>query len=608
MGNGRRFFARLKNASFPELLHRGRQALATGYWRVSGRMAAVAASAPVPEREAVKSLLIPELRIGFSAASLFAVIRDCGFPCGTDPELVRQCEARFSDRILSDAGTVKLPCDIRSVWEPARLQQVSMMCAYLHGDGEAERNSELGMVIRNDVVGWIESNPFPRGLHYISVMECGMRIPVFFYALKIRDLTDDDFATICRAVWCHAWLVRRRLSLYSSLGNHTIAECAGLVFAGAVFRETASGREWLDVGLSLLRRELEHQIRPDGGPVEQSLAYHRFVLDLYWLVIDFLTRNGLAGCRDMAPRLTAGESFLAAFRDPCGTVPAIGDSDDGWAVAPNVFPARREAPTSEPGVRSFPDSGYTIFRCGSGALLTFDHGPLGMPPLYNHGHADALSIIFSLEGQPFLADPGTYRYNGDPESREWFKGTRCHTTVTVDGADQAVQETGYIWSSPYLAGVVSSREKNGMIRVEAIHDGYARLREPVRHKRSVLQFDDGQFLIRDTFWGEGIHHFEANWHIHPDVLVRKEQEWWRLESGGRKVFLLHTALPESEEGAVPHPGFFSPGYGLRRESAILRCSRSGLPQEVVFSTFICTGKPLEEGKKERLLCSAARRG
>ena len=66
----------------------------------------------------------------------------------------------------------------------------------------------------------------------------------------------------------------------------------------------------------------------------------------------------------------------------------------------------------------------------------------GMPPLYNHGHADALSITLSVGGKETLVDPGTYRYNGEPEFRKYFKGTRAHNTVTIDGLDQAVQETG----------------------------------------------------------------------------------------------------------------------------------------------------------------------
>jgi len=86
-------------------------------------------------------------------------------------------------------------------------------------------------------------------------------------------------------------LVSRNLALYSSLGNHTVCECIGLVFGGAVFRETGEGKKWLSRGCTLLEKELSHQILDDGGPAEQSLNYHRFVLDLYWLACGFLEKN-----------------------------------------------------------------------------------------------------------------------------------------------------------------------------------------------------------------------------------------------------------------------------------------------------------------------------
>ena len=72
--------------------------------------------------------------------------------------------------------------------------------------------------------------------------------------------------------------------------------------------------------------------------------------------------------------------------------------------------------------KSFPEAGYAVIRTPE-ILFTFDYGPLGMAPLYNHGHADALSITLSVNGDLLIVDPGTYAYNGVPEFRRYFKGT-----------------------------------------------------------------------------------------------------------------------------------------------------------------------------------------
>ena len=99
------------------------------------------------------------------------------------------------------------------------------------------------------------------------------------------------------------------------------------------FQFSPEGKAWLNRGIKLLQQELYHQILDDGGPAEQSLGYRRFILDLYWLVVDFLEKNRLHDCTDWKPRLVLGENFLKAFQDGRGHLPAIGDSDDGYAVA-----------------------------------------------------------------------------------------------------------------------------------------------------------------------------------------------------------------------------------------------------------------------------------
>ena len=143
-----------------------------------------------------------------------------------------------------------------------------------------------------------------------------------------------EYQLIVDAVYRHAWLISERLSLYSSLGNHTVAESVGLIFAGAIFRNTNSGCEWLKKGLELLKAELYHQILEDGGPVEQSINYHRFVVDLYWVASDFLEKNDLYKCSEFKDRLIQAESFIMAFSNADDGLPSIGDSDDGYAVAP----------------------------------------------------------------------------------------------------------------------------------------------------------------------------------------------------------------------------------------------------------------------------------
>ncbi|MDY7036651.1 MAG: heparinase II/III family protein, partial [Thermodesulfobacteriota bacterium] len=262
----------------------------------------------------------------------------------------------FSDSKLKNAFN-----DIRSLWEVARLQHLTLLLVFAYANPPLPISAKGKLFCKKAVIKWIKDNPFAYGPHYISSMECGLRIPVFIYCLKIIDsLSLTESSTIHEAIFLHAWFISNRLSLYSSLGNHTIAECVGLVFAGALFKKKPEGQKWIEDGVTLLKKELGHQVLKDGGPAEQSFNYHRFVLDLYWLAVDFLERNDFHDCVDIKPRLMRGEHFLAAFQDECGSMPAIGDSDDGFAVAPDIAPERSGTSGLKKRINIFEYSGYTV--------------------------------------------------------------------------------------------------------------------------------------------------------------------------------------------------------------------------------------------------------
>ena len=123
-------------------------------------------------------------------------------------------------------------------------------------------------------------------------MECGLRMLAACHALDlVRDRLQEPtrvWKALLELVRGHAELIRKRLSIHSSAGNHTIAEAAALVYAGSLFPEMPEAQLWRSLGLSLLEQEASHQILPDGGGAEQSFWYQRFISDLYGLVITLL--------------------------------------------------------------------------------------------------------------------------------------------------------------------------------------------------------------------------------------------------------------------------------------------------------------------------------
>jgi hypothetical protein len=591
------YLLRFRKASLPELIYRVNQFILIKKLKIQLSKRKDPVVVPRIDYNDFKSLQLPTIYGETNERLVQKILKGKLFTFNTNLGAIRRYESRWRNTYFSDVKTTDQDPDIRSVWEPARLQHIAILINYLIQNENPKFFDSILQFIKNNVLKWIHQNPFLYGPHYISVMECGLRIPLLLYCLKVLDnLADSEFQLILDTLYRHAWWISNRLSLYSSRGNHTVAEANGLIFGGAVFRYTAEGQQWLAKGLALLKKELDHQVVEDGGPAEQSLNYHRFVLDLYWLAIDFLKKNNLHDCDELEERLIKAEHFIFAFKDVCGELPSIGDSDDGYAIAPGIFQCRTHPINKKWKIQTFYKSGYTIVN-DKNVVLTFDHGPLGMAPLYNHGHADALSITLSVNGQKILVDPGTYRYNGAPKFREYFKSTRAHNTITVDRQDQAIQETDFIWSHAYNTELMRKENLNGGWLIQAKHDGYLRYKKPVRHIRSLFIFDGTNIIVKDKFYGEGIHEFELNFHLHPEVKVSEYHEkWWKIHNGAAEIYITifdHSDFRVIKGERSPILGWFSHSYGFKCETSVLSISITGTPEESTFTTGIGVDSPFD---------------
>lgn len=574
------YFSRLEKTSFPELAHRLNRKLLSSCLEKRLDFGKGLRGVPDAARSEICRLRLPEFEFDEKVPDL---LRD-------EIEGSRAVEKQYQSTFFSKIKLPSLPFDIRSVWEGARLQRAAYILLFKESDSRTIQSA------KDEILLWLKNNPFLYGVHYLSPMECGLRIPGFFYLLNNAnvELSDDEEKAVLYGIYNHAWWIFRNLALYSSIGNHTICECIGLVFGGAIYQEYREGKKWLEKGCALLEKELFKQVLEDGGPVEQSFGYHRFVLDLYWLAAGFLDNNNLYDCSHWKERLTLGDSFLMNMSYDGECNPSIGDCDDGYAVAPGIFPARYvdtsipDSPTDTL-CRTFIESGYTLVRQKSGLFLTFDHGPLGMAPLYNHGHADALSITLYKHKKPFLIDPGTYRYNTEPLFRRYFKGTRAHNTVCIDDKDQANQVTGFIWDKPYESKLVLKEILENHISLKAVHNGYRRLKTPVEHQREIIIDKNTSLLIIDTFTGEGVHRFELNFHLHPEVRIDKTGDWLALDNSDESIFIYNSEDMFSVFRGQKDPilGWYSPSYGLLKETNTLQRSIEGGADSIRFITLIC---------------------
>ncbi len=473
--------------------------------------------------------------------------------------------------------------DARLVWEPSRLQHLVTLGLIAQKADPAVRARAVAAV-ESQFLSWVAANPLLIGVHYVSPMECALRLLAGCYALDlIRPWMQQP-----RAVWNalltlvsgHAELIRKRLALRSPIPHETLAGAAALVHAGSLFPELEQAERWLAFGLYLLEDNTPRHISQDGGSQEQGLGYLHFSSDLYGLLVALFDHQQRPLPEKIRQAFDRSRAFLQEFRAAADDrLPPIGDGDGETALSPSLrfrTPARKPAS----GLTTFHLSGYSIIRGRGAQRAIFDHGPLGMPPRYAHGHADALSMILQIGPQDLLIDPGTYTYLGDEAWRTYFRGTRGHNTVTVDGLDQAVPEGALTWSQPFDTHLVYRDDTpEGKVTVIARHYGYKE-RLGVVHLRGVSYDTSGSWMIWDWLTGSGTHHLELNWHV--GCRVVPVDEGYRLEGLEQPLLLtIEGGTSRLYEGSLqPMAGWKSSRYGSKEPITTIRVEYRGpLPHE-----------------------------
>jgi hypothetical protein len=159
-------------------------------------------------------------------------------------------------------------------------------------------------------------------------------------------------------------------------------------------------------------------------------------------------------------------------------------------------------------------------RNSSFALI--DCGPHGAEAGCGHAHADALSIEFASRGVTWIVDPGTYVYAADPKTRDEFRSTAAHNTVTVDDQSQSASSTPFSWRTAAECRLHGFIERGDAIFFQGSHDGYERLKDPVKHTRSVLFVKPNPYaglpeylIVRDRFTANRRHRYAIRYHLAP---------------------------------------------------------------------------------------------
>jgi hypothetical protein len=422
--------------------------------------------------------------------------------------------------------------------------------------------------------------------------------------------------------------------------NHQIVEAYGLFCVGLALRASLEGQRWMERGAAILEAELRRQFFEDGMHAERCPGYMLLICEIYIHFHILGTRAGHRFSPDSTARLlrmfeAAAElcegNVLPAFNDNSETSLFSGGKDMSAAfslaaaafsrpdfkVRAGGFPVPAFWIAGDQGYRAFRDvvapsprervssaltqSGFYVMRDADRLLrLTCGHE---ISPKNGHSHADLLSFELQVGRDAVLTDPGTCSYHPLDSWRRYFRSTRAHNTVTVDGQDQALPIPGdsFGWSDYPPFQIRKWQVSKELDVFEGEHFGYARLKPPVVHRRKIIFLKPSCWIILDDVNGVGVHDCDLHFQFSSGEVRLQgacavtRREWGRLE-----IWQLTENCDVSlESGSVnPIRGWASSGYGQRIPAPSLRFRHSG-SVPVRFCTVILAA----DHEQRTLVCS-----
>ncbi|MDN3689807.1 heparinase II/III family protein [Cyclobacterium jeungdonense] len=382
------------------------------------------------------------------------------------------------------------------------------------------------------MMDWVEKNPRDAAHHYAwRSIETGIRghrwTNLFQYFLDSPSFTPEALVSFLAAVQEHADFL---MTKYSKGSNWALMEAEGLAFIAMTFPEFKESKAWMEEAISRFSNEITHQVYPDGHQRELAFGYHMGSIRWFLRTYELAEMNGKGhlfpdSYLQMIEKM-AEVSMKLAFPD--GTAPQFGDAWTGkpgqyyehlteWAALfdrPDFLYVATEGQQGEkPAATAFayPHSGLYSMRSSwdpQAICLVLKCGPNG------GGHSQPDNGTFELYagGRNLTPDSGSFIYSGDPEGRAWFRQSKVHQTLTLNGENIAYAPRLLLWQPGVDHDLLVVENQN--------YEGLA-------HRRAVIFFDHSFFILIDEAIGDFSGILDLNFQLAPGPV--------NLDKGNLKV-------------------------------------------------------------------------
>jgi hypothetical protein len=492
--------------------------------------------------------------------------------------------------IRSDAR----PGDVKFVWEAGRHRDLVVLARA----ASLDRGGPWLGGLERMLSGWCAENPPERGVHWYSSLELALRAIAWAQVLGLAGarLSEQVQRAMAEQLFASARHLMLELpyTVSSMRNNHLLGDSLGLIVLSRLFASQRAARRWRVIGERLFAKQLARHMRSDGSMVEDSLSYHRFVLEM--LIVRVLLGDA---SQQVRRALASASMHLVRIGVLDGDLPQYGDWDEGRVLASSGDPgdvtgsvALGLSLSGEPipgewfarfdelawyGAPDAPRGPAPLRRAAaaSGGIAYVDHRSwrlwfkVGCGP--SHGHADLTSVWLQRDGDWVIADPGTGTYNGPIEVRDGLRTSHAHPVVRVGDQDQLVPHRVFRWLHSATGHLAPVARIDDTLVLFGWHDAYQRIAVGLKVARAVV-VSEKSVLVLDYVSPEGA---DRKWTMTVPLAAG-------VTSRGRALLVGETALPTAGLATAslvtgrndPFVGWSSPTYGRWQPTEWLTLSGS----------------------------------
>lgn len=325
--------------------------------------------------------------------------------------------------------------------------------------------------------------------------------------------------------------------------NHQVHGGLAMLYLGVFFPHFINAGELKKTGIAILKHHLNNAFYTDGGNVEQMFGYYPFETHIFRDFLLISESNNIPVPRNLRSCLIKMGGFMKTVAQPNQTMPPINDSYE-MSIGPSVDMLEDILETSIKGRNSalFEETQFAVFRTLDKENAWYvTCNPAKM--IGAHSHAGRLGFTLWYNNSPIIVESGVSNYD-DPKLVSWYRTSRAHNTVLIDGKSDFETSTDILWASKRETEnkILELEENEIFSSCRMISPKSEEVNSGVTWNRTLAIVKSKIFILYDCFNADLEHDYELLLHFPDGEFSKKGKNL--LWKSGSDVFKILTPNPD----------------------------------------------------------------